>query len=639
MNKLRTILTCGALLLATLPVAAQSDSTRYNESVVVTGEYNPVLDNTLLKVNVAPQITDTNMKLQHDFSYSITPRRMTSIFQPTRIKAAKIIGEPQTRLYNNYFRLGVGYKWTGLLDAFYNSTRNTRLTYGASLQHHNRLGTLGSTTDSVAFSPEYWGAAPYSTTDVRGFAKYIWKNNTELSTALHYQNDYTLFYGFSDSVLHENLALQRDDIARGDYKSMYNLVEWTAGVKSLNTDVNQFGYEANLLLGHLWGTPLMGEQHLRLDGTMHYGFPMFKKSKGIAALQLIWDNYGQRYGMDEVAADLSLLPLGYVPATLQAEPFVADSNRWGKGIFTVHPYVDFLFKDFKFHVGLRGSYDGFTPATDYEENAIYDPAAYDTMAAHLTVDKFSLFPDIVVSKNFMSDAMSLSAGFVGDIEANSWNTLRLTNPYLAPNQEVRALRHYDVYARMRFDFSKKLSLRLHMQYSWKNDAPAFALDSNYALDNMYRVNYVDFTELCLGGNFIFLNDELLQLEVGGNYYNYGAINNTGDHSYLAYRPTWDAHFAAKVNYKSKVYVGLNALLVSKMTCEYQHLANNAIAADTLPMRYGLGLHVEYIHTRALSFFLNLDNIGCQRYFMWANYPSRRLTAMLGMTYTIPTKKR
>ncbi len=639
MNKLRLILTGAALLFAAWPAVAQQDSVAYNESVVVTGEYNPILDNKLLKMNVAPQITDTNMKLQHDFSYSITPHRLTSIFQPTRIKAAKIIGEPQTRLYNNYFRFGMGYKWTGLLDAFYNSTRDTRLAYGASLQHYNRFGTLGSKNDSVSFSPEYWGAAPYSTTNLRGFAKYIWKNNTELNTSINYQNDYTLFYGFSDSVLHENMGETRDDIKHGDYKSMYNLVEWTAGVKSLNTDVNKFGYEANLLLGHLWGCPVMSEQHLRLDGTMHYGFPMFKKSKGIAALQLVWDHYGQRYGTDALLEDMTLLPLGYAPDALSSLPYMADSNRWNKGVFTVHPYIDFLFKDFKFHVGLRGSYDGYTPTEDYEENFVNDPAAYDTMAAQLTNDKFSLFPDMTVSKNFMSDAMSLSAGFVGDVEANSWNTLRLMNPYIAPNQETRASRHYDVFARMRFDFSKKLSLRLHMQYSWMNDMPAFALDSNYLLDNMYKVHYVDFTELCLGGNFIFLNDEMLQIEVGGNYYNYGAINNTGDHSYLAYRPTWDAHLAAKVNYKNKVYVSLNGMLVSKMTCEYQQLANNAVVADTLPMRYGIGLNVEYIHTRALSFFLNLDNIGCQRYFLWANYPSRRLTAMVGMTYTIPTKKR
>ncbi len=638
MIKLKTIITGATLLLAALPAVAQKDSVAYNESVVVTGEYNPILDNNLLKMNVAPQITDTNMKLQHDFAYSITPRRMTGIFQPTRIKAAKIIGEPQTRLYNNYFRFGVGYKWNGLLDAFYNSTRNTRLTYGASLQHYGRGGTLGSKNDSVAYSPDYYGAVPYSTTNLRGFAKYIWKDNLELNTGLNYQRDNTLFYGFSDSVLHANMGVERDDIKRSDYTSRYNLVEWTAGLKSLNTDVNKFGYEANVLLGHLWGRPEMSEQHLRLDGTVHYGFRMLKKHKGIAALQLVWDHYGQRYGTDEIGEEMALLPLGFRDSALVAFPYTADSNRWNRGIVTVRPYVDFLFRDFKFHLGLRGGYDGYTPTVDYEENYLSNRAAYDTMAAHLSDQKFYLFPDIVVSKNFMNESMNITAGFVGDIEANSWNTLRLINPYISPNQESRAMRHYDVYARMRFDFSKKLGLRLHAQYSWMNDAPTFGLDSNYLLDNMYRVGYDDFTEFRLGGDFVFLNDELLQLEVGGNYYNYGAITE-GDYAFLAYRPTWDAHLSLHANYKNKLLVSFNTMLVSKITGEHRRQAAGIIVADTLPMRYGMSLNVEYIHTRALSFFLNLDNIGCQRFFLWANYPGRRLTAMVGMTYTIPTKKR
>lgn len=630
MKEIRLIIISAALLATVQMVQAQKkDSVIYNESVVVTGEYNPVLDNTLLKMNVAPQITDTNMKLQHDFSYSISPRRLTSIFQPTRIKAAKIIGEPTTRLYNNYFRIGVGNYWSGLLDAFYNSTRDTRLTYGAGLHHYSSWGRLGHKPSSLDVYPvNYWGPNHFATNDIGGFAKYILKDNAELSTSLSYQSDYNLFYGFNDSILHANMGYTRDSISKKDYTSRYHLVEWTGGIKSLNTDVNQLGYNVNLLLGHLWGRPEMSEFHTRLDGTIHYGFPMFKEYKGIAALQLVWDHYGERYNYDAATTDL---PLGYNGVYAFA-PMLADTDRWNKDLLTFHPYIDFLFRDFKFHVGARGINDAFSP----DEN--YETAAIDTMNTHLTDKKLHIYPDIVVSKNFMNDALNLSAGFVGNMEANSWNAIRLVNPYIAPNQETRATSHYDIYANMRFDFSKKLGMTLNAQYSWLNNDLGFCLDTTYALDNMYKAMYVDYSCLKMGGNFTFINDEMLQMEVGGNYYNYDNISDAGDQSFRAYRPTWDAHFIAKVNYKNKVFVQIQSLLLSKMTYGYEQKNNGTVVCDTLPARYGISLNVEYIHTRAISFFLNVDNIACQRYFYWENYPSRRLTAMLGMTYTIPTKK-
>lgn len=641
----------GLVLALPLTMMGQTkDSVAYNESVVVTGEYNPVLDNTLLKLNVAPQFTDTAMGLQHTFTYGITPRRLTSIFQPTRIKAAKIIGEPATRLYNNYFRLGLGNYYTGMLDAFYNSTRHERLKYGAGLQHLGSWGTIGhKPQNGVIGNPYYYGAAHYATTQLFGFADYILRDNAELGTSLRYQNDYNLYYGFSDSTLLAygknylgNNAYRRYDISRGDYSGMWNLLEWTGGIKSLNTDVNQFGYDANVLLGHLWGRPEMSEFHMSLDATAHYGFPLFKKYKGIAALQVAWDHYGERYGLDNYNPDNKLLPLGYYmgpyPAIYQLYfGNLADSNRWNKDILALHPYIDFLLKDFKFHVGARGVWDAFSTSQAYDQVESLVLVGTAVPDVHLTDNLFHFFPDIVVNKNFMGDAMNLSAGFTGDIEANSWNNIRLSNPYVSPNQVTRATRHYDVFARMRFDFSKKLGMNLHAEYAWLRNALCFSLDENYKLNNMYKASYMDFTMLRMGGDFSFVNDEMLQANIGGNYYSYSNIKGS-DQSFRAYRPTFDAHLNISVNYNNKIKATLEGLMLSKMTAEYRTTATGAVLADTLPQRYGLSLNVEYIHNRALSFFLNLDNIAAQRFFYWANYPSRRLTAMVGLTYTIPTKK-
>lgn len=647
------VIALGMALLPLLLNAQKRDSIVYNESVVVTGEYNPVLDNSLLKLNVAPHITDTNMNLQHKFDYNITTRRLTSIFQPTRIKAAKIIGEPSTRLYNNYFRLGLGNYWSGLLDAFYNSTRAAKITYGTQLHHYGSWGTLGHKPgEGNILSTNYWGPNHFANTQLGGFVNYILKDNAELSSTLNFENDYNLYYGFTDSTLNGagaslgQTANKRDDISTKDYTSMYNVVTWTGGIRSLNTDVNQLGYDVDLLLSHLWGRPKMSEFRMALDGTVHYGFPMFKKYKGIAALQMAWEHYGERYGQNNLSPDLSSLPLGYAPPLLPATYVayygnVADTDRWAKDLLVLHPYIDFLFRDFKCHVGARGVLDAFSVSEDSENiYGYYDLMQVTTaLRTHSVASKFHFFPDIEVSKNFMNNQMNLSAGFVGGMEANSWNAIRRVNPYVSPNQMTMATSHYDVFMRMRFDFSKKLGMNLHAEYNWLNDALGFALDSFYRLRNVFRATYVNFAQMKIGGDISFVNDEMLQMEVGGNYYSYSSIQNSNDQSFRAYRPTFDMHLNAKVNYNNKVRVQLQSSLLSKVTAEYgEDPATHAVVCDTLPLRYGFNLNIEYIHTRAISFFLNLDNIAAQRYFLWKNYPSRRFTAMVGMTYTIPTKK-
>ena len=99
-----TIMCAAGMLAAGTAGYAQSDSNVYNERVVVTSRYKPVVEESQ-KVNVAPVITDTVATVPKNLTYDITTRRLTSLYQPSRIKAARIIGEPATRLYSNYLKL------------------------------------------------------------------------------------------------------------------------------------------------------------------------------------------------------------------------------------------------------------------------------------------------------------------------------------------------------------------------------------------------------------------------------------------------------------------------------------------------------------------------------------------------------
>ena len=591
---------------------AQSTDEVFNESVTVTGTYKPQLSE-FDKINVAPQISDTSSTVSHKFSYEVTTRRLTSLYSPTRIKAARIIGEPTTRLYNSYLRLGMGNYWSPLAEFYYNSTRSKKVNYGAFLTHNSSWGTIGKRKKDVAFPDTYYGKNHFSQTGVTLFGKFIVGENAQLATDLSYENDYNLYYGFNDSTLHAVDSLAgfvhsatvnyRDSLHVKDYRALYNKLEWNFGARDLN--VNPLGYSTNLKVANLWALYKQNELNINLDGDVHYNFSMGKKKnyKSVGYLHVLWNGF---YGTAKPTSGMAM-PLGYTGV----QPSVRSEFR---NLFDLNPYIDILLGSFKVHAGLDANIGNF----DFVDST-----------------HFHVYPDVEVSKSFLKGSLALSLGAVGGMEANSLDAIRQVNPYIGPYASLKGTSHYDFYLRMRVSFSKKLAMRIYGEWNmFKNDL-SFRLDTNYALRNVYEPMYVKYNRLKAGGEFTFVNDEMLNLAVGGNYYYYTDTT-------LLYRPDFDAHLTARFNYHDKWLFGIEVLLTGKVRGEqFSRAADGTVSfsTETLPLRYGLGAELEYRHNRALSFFLKADNLCYQRYYLWSNYPSQRITFMAGLTYTILTKKK
>ena len=156
---------------------------------------------------------------------------------------------------------------------------------------------------------------------------------------------------------------------------------------------------------------------------------------------------------------------------------------------------------------------------------------------------------------------------------------------------------------------------------------------------MFTPIYDSLTRIKLGGNFVFLNDEMLRLEAKGNYYIYRnkrtqLVGDVWRELPLYYRPDFDAGVCATVNYHDKIIGRLEFQLLGR-TYATAPAFDGSASTYHLPMRYGLNMEVEYRHNKALSFFLKADNLLFQRYYYWQNYPSYRGLFLLGLTYTIP----
>lgn len=587
-----TLLFFFSLFTFHFPLSAQNDVP--SESVLVRGSYRPVIE-TSEKIFFPTEMSDTAAVKPHSFIYSITPTRLHALYEPARIRAARIKGEPATRLYNNYLRLGFGNYWSPLLDLYLSSTRDPLKTYGIRINHRSSWGSISS-DDPV----ENYGKNHFGLTGITLFGKYIVKDILQLASDLNYEHDHNLLYGFTDNTLLTQMGLTRDNISVSDYRAKYNLLSWNFGLRNMELDANKLGYSLNLHLSDLWASWYRNEFNLNLSGDIHYGFNLGNQYKGVAYLHAEWDGYIQSFDAD------GDMPLGYVMATP-----LNYTEKHNLNIVKVNPYADFMLNGLHFHVGFTAGWDAYT---EPGEGTI-----------------FRFFPDVVVSKHLFDDALVLSLGATGGIDANNLNTIRQVNPYIAPLADYRATRHYDFTGHARWTLSKKLEINAEVSYGLLQDDLTFMLDPNYSLGNVFQTLYLDDNRLTVGGDIAFVNDEMLTLRVGGHYYSYANIEYdipTLMPDAVLYRPDWDLLAAMDLNYEDKWLFHLEGDLLGKT------LADNG---DELPMRYGINAEVEYRHNRALSFFLKMDNLAFQRYFYWANYPSQRGLFILGLTYTIPHK--
>lgn len=593
---------------ATMGIQAQQGG-GYNESVVVRGSYRPDIEPSE-KLYFPAVITDTLGNIDHSFRYSISPSRMKALYEPSRIKAARIVGEPATKLYNNYIRLGFGNYWSPLADLYWSSTRDRVKTYGIRVNHLSSWGGL-SDVDGKDYGPNHFG-----NTCATLFGKYIVGEKLQLSSNISYEHDHNLYYGFTDSTLQAAMGVPRDSISTADYRASYNVVSWNLGLRNMQLDPNKLGYAAYVHLSDLWGIWGENEFNVNITGNVNYGFNIRDEYKGIAYLRLEWDHY------NNITSE-GKLPLGYL-GTVPPTPIV--SNTLSSNIIKVNPFIDFIFNGLQFRTGLTVGWSGLKGSVEKS--------------------KLHLFPDITVSKKLFNDNLVLSLAAVGGIEANSFDKMRQENPYITPDAYSPALRHYDFVGHARWSISRKLEANAEVSYSLLRNDIVYVVDPMYSLDNVFLPYTIDDNRLTAGGTVSFVNDEILTLRAGGHYYAYSVVDDNLSASLsgqMPYRPNWDALVAADMNYKNKWFFHLEGRLLGEMSGAGMQLSTGStpvlemVTTRQMPTRYGIAAEVEYRHNRALSFFLRMDNLAFQRYWLWENYPSQRGLFILGLTYTIPHK--
>lgn len=200
---------------------------QFDKDVVVIKAYTPTISDAF-KLNVMPKFKDT-LNLKPDFSYQVIPLKFKTDFEIEPIRPAKIVGEPLTRIYGNYIKLGFGSDISPLAEVKINSIRSRKFNYGIEAGHHSSYG--GFKIDDYKYYPNF------SDNYVNLYGTKFLRNKS-LSGKINYSGNKIKYYGFDPGTP----EVDRKDLP----DQMYNTIGASARVKSDRISKTKIHYDFDL---------------------------------------------------------------------------------------------------------------------------------------------------------------------------------------------------------------------------------------------------------------------------------------------------------------------------------------------------------------------------------------------------------
>jgi hypothetical protein len=170
-----------------------------DKEIVVVKPYQPSLSDAF-KINVLPRISDS-ISIKPSFDYSIEPKKFDGTFQVLPITPARMVGQPLTKLYKSYLKLGFGNYIAPLAELNINSLREKKSQWGIALKHYSINGMLKLENDQKVDPGFFENSGSI-------YGKKIF-NKSYISASIGGAYDRADFYGYHPSV---DTVLQQDDI-------------------------------------------------------------------------------------------------------------------------------------------------------------------------------------------------------------------------------------------------------------------------------------------------------------------------------------------------------------------------------------------------------------------------------------------
>lgn len=464
------ILTYSIIVITTLSAIAQEN---LNKEVDVIKPYEPTLSDAY-KINQLPVI-ESMQRIDPDFDYTITPKKMISDFEVRPITAAKMLPTALSQYYKSYLKLGFGNYLTPYAEFSVNSLRSKKSTYGLNVRHQSSNGKLELANEQKVF-------AGYGNTNIDVFGKRIYRRSL-LSGNVFLNTNSVYYYGYNpelDTVLDKNSIKQ-------------NFLTAGAGIRlqSAHKDSSHLNYHFRLNYKYFQ------DLESNMENGIHFSFDLNKLSRS----EKLW---GTKGGAQFFIPNENLDTL--TRALARVNPYFSRTTSEYKFLLGVNAFADIESSESKFRLYPQAllefniipkimipymSVDGYTLPNNYtkvvKENKFIVPG---------TIGKNSNYKldfNVGIKGNFSSDISYNIGGsfkkisniplFVNDTIGDLQNQFLITYD----NTEIQ-----QVSAEVAYLYSEKLSFLFditYREYNMSNEEyPWHKPELNYSVRTFYNLS-------------------------------------------------------------------------------------------------------------------------------------------------------
>lgn len=554
-----------------IPVTAFSQVKTYNEEITVVAPFDPIVPDAF-KISSNPVVDDTITTIPA-MNYTILPRiaEVRPIIDP--LPAVKLVAEPLSKLYRNYIRAGAGNYSALYCELFMSTLRSKQYLASVRLKHQSAAGEI----------KDYGPPANSRNEAEIKVAKYF--DEHTLSGKAFYYRDGLHLYGYKPALF--DTMITRDDV-----KQRYYTAGASATFGSTYKSKDKLNHTAGLSYYHMAGLYENKENNFQLTTTLDKRYDLLK----LGPEQVLGVTGGYNY-------------LGQ-----------ADSlGKTNSGILLINPFIKADVNEYSFMAGFK-----LNITTGYVTKARFYPVAE---------ARIELIPD----------ALKLYAGFTGNMERTSLQSTTEQNLYISsviPWNYV--YERFKIYGGFQSNISRSFNFNGSISSGTYENYPFFVTDTSAYLLNSFTLLYDNITNVKLKGELEFIKSSRLRLAVNGTYTHY----KTGKQQYAWYKPAYELEFTGRYDLQNKIVVTAKAIFNGPVWAlvpeRYSGSFDSGFGGESPEYTFeaqklkawtDLNLGAEYRFTKALSFWINFNNLTNKKYFRWNNYRSYGFNLLGGVSYS------
>lgn len=604
--------------LAAVPhLQAQADGVQtvrekkdYNEKVLVTAPYQPNLGNVNKPV-FRPSFSDTTIQPAL-VDYQINSRPYAVSYPVENIKAAKVLGEPIAKLWNNSIRIGAGWNsyktFSPLAELNFGIGRNRKYEFAAFLRHHSTFG------------------------HIKGYDRFKSDNtNTEAHVKGGIMTDKFLV---NLDLMYRQKSVNCYGLGNAEYADSSM---WKVAVDEDFIDQSKRWYQ-NARGVVTFKDNARKDDDIRFNAYVDYNLSLNNWYRNSSENTIIVGGDISRQIMD-TRKGLDILALG--------TRFRFEDNTFRDGINDSYwsyggGATDDDTKEFHRGNELHNAYHvEFGPSLRYtyeflELNAALMFHVFGNNAATAPrvekQTKFQFNPVIDLRMHIIDKILTLYVGTDGGVRRNTVDYISSVNPYLHPFlfTDMGFTRDkFNAYVGLTGNFTRHIDFRIEASAHFMEDMLSF---DYYRYDFGYHYRYYgynDFVPLYSGnlfnlkarGDLNFRWDERILAHVDATYNYYEKT--------LYYAPAFKANIAFKYNMAGNRLSLYTNLMISTGMKALDRRGNEVWLNRKGVYEWSVG--AEYRFIKRMTAFLNLNNITGQRYYLWNDYQAYRFSFMAGFT--------